>query len=246
MTVKEHYDNHLGNFYSWFAGDFETNKASFRQFCTENGIRPYSSKQAIDLGAGSGSQSFALAELGFKVMAIDFNNQLLTELESRNRNGIIDVVNEDLRLFGKYSALCPELIICCGDTLSHLESFAEVKKLLFDAARILIPGGKIVLSFRDYSSAPEDTARFIPVKSDSTRILTCFLEYFPGQVRVTDLLYELENDKWVPKVSSYFKTRITGEMIGNYLTDAGFEIDLDKTVKGLVTIIGRKNEYSKH
>ena len=25
MTVKEHYDNYLGNFYSWLVGDF-TNK----------------------------------------------------------------------------------------------------------------------------------------------------------------------------------------------------------------------------
>ncbi len=24
MPVKEHYDNHLGNFYSWMAGDFNT------------------------------------------------------------------------------------------------------------------------------------------------------------------------------------------------------------------------------
>ena len=30
MTVKEHYDNHLGNIYSWFSGDFEYKEFSGR------------------------------------------------------------------------------------------------------------------------------------------------------------------------------------------------------------------------
>ena len=32
MTVKEHYDNHLANFYSWMTGDFETIQIEFLRF----------------------------------------------------------------------------------------------------------------------------------------------------------------------------------------------------------------------
>ena len=87
MTVKEHYDNHLGFFYSWMTGDCEDKKREFTNFCKNNNIYPKESGIAVDLGAGNGIQSVALAELGFKVKAIDFNQTLLDELVSR-RNGL--------------------------------------------------------------------------------------------------------------------------------------------------------------
>lgn len=241
MTVKEHYDNHLGNFYSWYSGDFDTNKELFKQFCIRNKIRPSGSTHALDLGAGNGVQSFALAELGFKIKAIDFNNQLLAELTSRNTNHALEIVDDDIRLISKYVAFRPELIICCGDTLPHLESFDEVKKILQDSHDILTSKGKILLTFRDYTTDLQDTSRFIPVKSDSERILTCFVEYFSDKIRVTDLLHEFENGMWVQKVSSYYKIRITREMISDYLFDCNFDIIANLSENRMINLIAQKN-----
>jgi len=241
MTVKEHYDNHLGNFYSWYTGDFEKNKDSFKAFGLDNDIKPVDSKYAIDLGAGNGIQTIALADLGFKVKAIDFNSQLIAELKSRIDNYSIEVFNDDIKFVNKYSQPQPELIVCCGDTLPHLASFAEVQKLIKDSFDILSPNGRLILTFRDYSIALEDTDRFIPVKSDSQRILTCFIEYFTDKLRVTDLLHEFENDKWNQKVSSYYKTRISRELVLGFIRDTGFKISLDNIANRMITIIGRKN-----
>jgi SAM-dependent methyltransferase len=240
MTVKEHYDNHLGNFYSWLTGDFIENKEAFKTFCIENDVRPTSSKIAFDLGAGNGIQTIALAELGFQVKAIDFNDQLISELKSRAGDHPVRIYNDDIRFVRKYSILQPELIVCCGDTLTHLDSVLEIGDLIKDVCDILIPNGKVVLTFRDYSSELEDTARFIPVKSDPNRILTCFLEYFPDKIRVTDLLHEFENDKWVQKASSYYKTRISNDRVLSLLQDYGFKIILSSIKKGIITIIGQK------
>ncbi len=241
MTVKEHYEQHLGNFYSWFSGSFEKNSEAFKAFCIDNKIMPASTKTAIDLGAGNGAQSYALAGLGFQVKAIDFNKQLLAEMGTRNNSNLIEIINDDIRSVGKFSSFHPELIICCGDTLPHLDSFSEVRALIRDAADILVTKGKIILTFRDYSTELQDTNRFIPVKSDSGRILTCFLEYFPDKVRVTDLLHEMENGTWVQKVSSYYKTRITNNLVVNCLIDSGFDVILDKTENRIISLIGQKN-----
>jgi len=240
MTVKEHYDNHLGNFYSWYTGDFDKNMEDFRTFCTENEIIPKNSKYAIDLGAGNGIQSIALAKQGFKVVAIDFNVQLIAELNSRVGNLPIEILNDDIRSINKYAALQPELIVCCGDTLTHLESLAEVQKLIMDCSDILNARGKVVFTFRDYSAELEDTHRFIPVKSDSNRIMTCFLEYSSDKVRVTDLIHELENDTWTQKISSYYKTRISKDQAIGYLKDSGFHVVLAKAENRIITIIGQK------
>lgn len=56
MTVKEHYDNHLGNFYSWMAGDFDAKQKEFEFWLKAHNIFPELNGYAIDLGAGHGIQ----------------------------------------------------------------------------------------------------------------------------------------------------------------------------------------------
>jgi SAM-dependent methyltransferase len=240
MTVKEHYDRHLGNFYSWMTGDFVKNKDEFKSYCLANKIEPLGKGYAIDLGAGNGIQTVALAELGYTVKAIDFNSQLIDELKSNVKVFSVEVIFDDIRLIDRYSEPKPELIICCGDTISHLQNLSEIDKLIGDSFSALVPRGKIILSFRDYSSELVDVQRFIPVKSDEKRILTCFLEYFRDKLRVTDLLYELEDGKWVQKVSSYFKIRITNDKIMNILVSQGFKIIGTEVKKGMIYIIAEK------
>ena len=86
MNAKEHYDNHLGHFYSWMIGDFNEKKNEFLDFCMAHKIKPTESKIAIDLGAGNGIQSVPLAELGFKVTAVDFIKLCLMNLIQEKMN----------------------------------------------------------------------------------------------------------------------------------------------------------------
>jgi SAM-dependent methyltransferase len=239
-TTKSHYDNHLAHFYSWMAGDFDAKVNDFKAFCEKHGIAPNTSKYAVDLGAGHGIQSIALADLGFRVDAIDFNAELLGELESRRDQRQIRILTGDLRDFRKHIDDKPELIVCCGDTITHLESLAELERLFIESFASLADGGKLLLSFRDYSHEMMDTKRFIPVKSDPDRILTCVLEYLPGKVRVTDLLYERDGSEWKQKVSSYYKLRLSPSSVMVGLVRSGFQVEEDSKSPGLVYIIAKK------
>ena len=137
MTAKEHYESHLGDFYSWMVGDFADKQKEHQQFLEENNVVPTSTKIALDLGAGNGIQSVSLAKLGFDVKAIDFNKQLLAELETNRQNLPIEIIEGDIRLVKNYAEPKPELIICWGDTLAHLENFAEIERLISDCAESL-------------------------------------------------------------------------------------------------------------
>ncbi|NUQ16566.1 MAG: class I SAM-dependent methyltransferase [Flavobacteriales bacterium] len=239
MTVKEHYDNHLGHFYSWMTGDFHTKTNEFKRFLTDNFIKPTSNKIAIDLGAGHGLQSIPLAEVGFKVLAIDFNQQLLDELKVNAYDLDVTVIKDDIKNVVAFADK-PELIICCGDTLSHLGSKTEVKTFILDIVKSLDNNGKIILSFRDYSTKLAGIDRFIPVKSDDTKILTCILDYEDEFVNVTDLLYERTDDVWIQKVSTYKKVRLlTSEVVGQ-LEANGMTIKFNQIVNRLTTIIASK------
>lgn len=240
MTVKEHYENHLAKFYSWMTGDFESNQNEFQNFLTDNNILPVSSKNAIDLGAGHGIQSVSLSKLGFSVTAVDFSKLLLEELKVNSAGRHIDILEGDIKNVKQFSDKRPELIICCGDTISHLENKNEIKNFLKDISDTLIKGGKALLSFRDYSLALTGDDRFLQVKSDDSRILTCVLEYEIDYVRVTDLLYEKSDAGWNKKVSSYKKVRIKTAEITEQLESCNLKIQLNNIVKGMTTLLAIK------
>lgn len=66
-----------------------------------------------------------------------------------------------------------------------------------------------VISLRDYSTQLTAEQRFIPVRSDENRNLTCFLEYRESHVTVYDILHERDGSRWNLKVSKYNKLRIS-------------------------------------
>jgi 2-polyprenyl-3-methyl-5-hydroxy-6-metoxy-1,4-benzoquinol methylase len=240
MTVKEHYDNHLGNFYSWMLGDFEERQNEFLKLLRTMDIVPSSSKIAVDLGAGHGIQSVSLAKSGFKVIAVDFNDNLLSELKINAKGFNIEIVNDDIRNVRQFADKEPELIICCGDTLAHLENKKQVEYLIKDISNLLKKGGKIILSFRDYSKELTGDNRFIPLKSDDNKILTCILDFDKETVRVTDLLYEKTDNNWTQRVSSYDKVRITTMEITDLIEKSGMKIQLNKVINRMTNIYAIK------
>lgn len=241
MTAKEHYQHHLGNFYSWMTGDFAIKQVEQLEYFKTHNIFPFHNRLAIDLGCGHGLQSVALAKLGFQVRAVDFNVQLRNELRQNKEDHNIEIIEDDLLHYLNSFNEKAELIVCMGDTLTHLETAENVHDLFRQAARCLSPGGRITVSFRDLSTALEGTQRFLPVRSDNTRILTCFLEYFPDYVMVHDILHERENGKWVQKISAYPKLRLNEEKVSDMIRSCGLEIVSTSILNRMIYIIAQKN-----
>lgn len=237
--VKSHYHHHLGYFYSWMVGDFEIKSEEQKAFFQRNNIIPRYAKSAVDLGCGHGIQSVALARLGFNVTAIDFNKTLLNELNLKSIQGI-HTIEDNLIDFDLHLRQAPELIVCMGDTLTHLGSQTEVITLLTKVREKLSAGGKLVLSFRDLSSPLIGNQRFLPVKSDENRIHTCFLEYFQDHVQVHDLLHERVDSQWKQKVSSYPKLILTSYLLNAFLNDIGLEVIHEEVINRMIHLIAMK------
>ncbi len=240
MNTKEHYENHLADYYSWMFGDFNAKINESKRFFRSHNIKPVSTKVSIDLGAGCGFQSIPLAKIGFKVKAIDFSKKLLTELKNKSNGLDIEVIENDILNFNVYSGCNPELIVCMGDTITHMGSQESVRELIKNSHKILLKNGKLVLTFRDLTFEPKDEDRFIPVRSDNGRIFTCFLEYRPDYVKVFDIVYENKRGKWTQKISSYNKLIIPQIVIKECFEDTGFKIEFMGIENGLVTVIGIK------
>jgi 2-polyprenyl-3-methyl-5-hydroxy-6-metoxy-1,4-benzoquinol methylase len=240
MGVKEHYEQHLSHVYAWMSGDFEQQVGSFQSFLEEHDIVPNASGVAVDLGAGHGIQTMALVRQGFQVTAIDFSEILLQELLTISKDHSITTISGDITSVKALVQQNPELMVCCGDTISHLSDCNAIEQLLIDIAEVLAEKGKLILSFRDYSIERRGDERVIPVKSDTHQILTCILDYESTHVRVTDLLYTHTNEGWISKVSSYLKIRVTPVMIRDLLHKSGFSLQVDTVINHMVYMIASK------
>ncbi len=238
-SVQEHYDGLLAEIYSWMCGGFDSACKRNADFFERAGISCRGT--AVDLGSGCGFQSIPLARMGFQVIAIDTDEKLLSELKSHAENLKINVIHDDLMNFQKHCKSEIALAVCMTDTILHLESQETVKTLCVEVFKSLENGGKFIVSFRDLSQELQGLSRFIPVKSDEKRILTCFLEYTAEKVFVHDLLYERnEAGLWNFKKSSYVKLRLSPEIILAYIKESGFAKVSTDNLNGMITIIAEK------
>lgn len=235
--VKKHYDNLLAEVYSWMSGDIKERAEEAKKYFHSVGITDGAGKTAVDLGAGYGIHTKALCEIGYNVTAVDFSSELLDELQKNVPAA--KTVNADIEEYN--FSFSPDIILCMGDTLTHLKSKSVLHNLISRISSALYSGGTLFLSWRDLSCELQGTSRFIPVKSDDKSILTCFLEYTSNEyVTVNDLLYTKDSGKWEFRTGSYRKLRLGKDYIGGLVSNLGFEVISAENIRGMEHFVCKK------
>lgn len=238
--VSDHYEQLLGPVYSWSVGDPDAATARADAELSAVGLPQAARGYAIDLGAGFGLHAVPLARRGYRVLAIDTYGPLLHELARRAAPLAVQTATADLLDFRAHATGPADVILCMGDTLTHLADAATVQALFDAVAAALAPGGLFVATFRDYAAAAlQDTARFIHVRGDDERILTCFLEYGAETVRVHDLLHERVAGTWRQRVHSYPKLRLAPEWVVATLASRGLAVRREAGLGGMVRVVAQ-------
>ncbi len=235
-----HYATLLAPIYRWMLGDLPSAVERSRAELARLGVGAAGpGARALDLGAGLGLQTIPLAGFGYEVTAVDASEPLLSELSAacpRARVVRADLADVDAYMTGTY-----RVVVCMGDTLTHLRSPDEMRAVLRTASAHLEPGGILVLTFRDYSGVPRrSTERFILVRADAERVLTCFLEYGSATVTVTDVVHERSADGWSMRASEYEKLRIAPSDVTTVLGAAGLSVERCDSIDGRVSVVARR------
>ncbi len=236
-TVQQHYENLLAPIYIWMVGGVE---AALAAGAADVAPLLPGEGRAIDLGAGFGMHAIPLARAGYDVVAIDTSAELLDALRASGAHLPIRAVEGDLLDFRRHAPAPASLIVCLGDTLTHLAEASQVEQLCSDVAASLCSGGRFVVTFRDYSRPLTGDARFIAVRSDAERIHTCFLEELPEHMRVHDIVHERVGAEWRMRVSSYRKLRLAPQTLENMLLAAGLEPTIAAGPRGMVRVTARR------
>ncbi|WP_372526593.1 class I SAM-dependent methyltransferase [Piscinibacter sp.] len=239
-TAEEHYERHLAPIYVWMAGGADVALQAGGAEIEALGLPRARGDFILDLGAGFGAHAIPLARSGARVTAIDSSAELARTLTALGGGLPVQVVNDDLLAFPSHMAEAPSAILCMGDTITHLPDFAAVECLVERAAIALAPGGMFVISLRDYSVPLTGDERFIFVRSNETRLLTCFLDYEAELVRVHDILHERTANGWRSRVSHYPKLRLPPELLVSRLESHGFKVRREAGMHGMVRLVARR------
>jgi len=233
-TPKAHYDGLMAEHYDWmFGAPLELKVAEQKALLGELAGWAHAGQLAIDLGCGSGFQSLALHELGYEVLALDISEKLLGKLAERvEATGVITRLGDIRKLDDHVAAASAQIVVCMGDTLTHLSSRREVRQLFRSVARALKPGGLFVVEYRDLAGSELlGLERFISIRGDDERVMTCFLEYSSPDTVVVNDLVQVRGDsgQWSLHKSSYRKLRLPLEWVRKELGAAGLGIALLRT-----------------
>jgi 2-polyprenyl-3-methyl-5-hydroxy-6-metoxy-1,4-benzoquinol methylase len=239
-TAHQHYERHLAPIYVWMAGGVEPALRDGAIEIAALGLPLSRGDIALDLGAGFGMHAIPLARAGAKVTAIDSSTELLRTLTQLGAGLPVQAVNDELLNFEHHLAHPADAILCMGDTITHLTDFDAVARLVERVSNALRAGGVFVVSLRDYSAPLTGDDRFIHVRSDEARSLTCFLEYGPHVVRVHDIVHERTAAGWRSRVSHYPKLRLPPECLIGNLESRGFAVRRQAGPRGMVRLVAQR------
>lgn len=135
-------------------------------------------KNVLDAACGIGTQAIGLAELGYHVTASDISQASIDRAaEESHRRGLdirfvrCDMRQVDVKTGGGFDAL-----LACDNAVPHLLTEADILDAFRAFYRSLRPGGRAVISSRDYSNMPRNGQLINPrrVHQDGDRRLIVF------------------------------------------------------------------------
>lgn len=103
----------------------------------------------LDAGCGTGRFAQRLIERGARVVGVDHSFQMLRIAGTRPSDPLARIAQGDLRFLPFRDAAFPQIL--CSGVIMHLIDDEDAAGMLRELARVLRPGGQLVISAYNYS-----------------------------------------------------------------------------------------------
>ena len=231
--VETHYKSVLSARYTWMLGGLDQCLRAARDLLASVGLPEPRGGTLLDLGCGPGYHARILAESGARVVAVDNSPELLRELEEVCAGLPVSLVEAGIADVARYATQGPySAALCLGDTLTHLDSLDTVARLFGEWRRLLVPGGMVVLEFREQPRDLHGQDAVITTRAERDRIMQCVLHFEPERVWITDVVHEWSGGRWEVRKSTYPKLRLRAEWVVARAAEAGLEVKSEELRSG--------------
>lgn len=122
-------------------------------------------KKVLDLAAGTGNYSIALAELGCKVTAVDLDEQMIYSLNRKACREKLDIKAYlmDMKDIDSLKGEKYDLILCIGNSIVHLDSLEEIKELINKMYSLLNDNGILIIQTVNYDRILKYNVKQLPI-----------------------------------------------------------------------------------
>lgn len=180
-------------------------------------------KTILDLACGTGSLTFALAELGYEMIAVDSSADMLSQASKKAENAstkplFLNQPMEKLDLFGTIDGC-----VCCLDSINYVTSSQKLQQAFRRVHLFLNPKGKFLFDIKapqalfvqdDAFSIDETEDIYCVWRSESSQ-RTMLTQHF-----IT--LFQRRGDHWVREDEVHTQKIYQPQMIQVLLENAGF------------------------
>ena len=182
------------------------------------------SKTIADIGCGTGSDSLALASLGYRVTSFDPSAQMLSKAKlNSERNGL----NLDFYQFG--ASQIPddfngnyEVVISVGNSFANIPT-DEFESSVFKCFSLLKEKGELYIQILNYKKILLEKKRIVSITSSEEKYFVRYYDFNENQI----LFNILQFDKMKPADHRLISTKIypySADDFTSALKKAGFKI----------------------
>ncbi|MBE6856859.1 MAG: class I SAM-dependent methyltransferase [Ruminococcus sp.] len=181
----------------------------------------------LDLACGTGSISEQMARLGYDVIGVDYSEEMLgIAIEKKFDSGLpIQYLCQDMRTIDMFGTV--DVTICALDSINHLSSADDVKKVFQRVSLFAEPQGLFIFDVNTLYKHREILAdNTFTYETDNVYcIWENTLNRNTDEVKINLEFFELEaNGLYSRSSESFSEKAYSTELLDEMLCDCGFEI----------------------
>jgi len=153
-------------------------------------------ERVLDVACGTGLHAVMLAEMGAAVTGADLSAAMLARARQRADAAGASVawVEAPMQEIARHVAGPFDLVLCLGNSLPHLLSDEDLDAALGGFARLLAPGGAVVLQLLNYTRVLVRRERIVGITRRGQVEYVRFYDFLGGRVRFNLLRIEWDGD----------------------------------------------------
>jgi SAM-dependent methyltransferase len=208
--------------YHWLQGPITVRTSLYGRLFDFFGLR-HKGATAYDLGCSLGARALALANRGYRVFAVDHCPVILEDLRRRIPPiSHIDLLEADVcDILGSAATASADVICCMGDLLPLLPDTQRLTNLLRQAARVLQPGGTLLLEWQDLSGPLPSQNGFKTIRQDGSMSLSRLMEEEGDTILVHEKFIHHNGLDWQQTVRTQRKLRLSRHQMEKWALETG-------------------------
>jgi len=163
-------------------------------------------KSSLDVACSTGFHVIMLRRLGLDAVGIDASPKMIEKARTNSITcGVtVEYILGDFTNMSKRFSEGFDLITCLGDTVAHLKSAQDLRKLFQEVYKSLNPGGLFVIQSRNYDFITKHHARFTPPtgarNGTEETLFFRLLDFNPKSLNLSIAKFRWHENRWESSV----------------------------------------------